>query len=98
MDRAALSWGKNEGSSPFWGHVIFGGKSMPEQIEPAKDYIGDGVYIEFDGYMVSLTTPRENGMHEVCIEPAVLDGFLNYIKRCENSLLKAVLDKHIKQG
>lgn len=49
-----------------------------------KAYIGDGVYVEFDGYSVILTT--ENGIdttNEIVLEPEVLRKFNEYV----NSLL-----------
>ena len=42
---------------------------MPE----AKVYIGDGVYAEYDGFGVWLTTERENGTHRIYLEPSMLD-------------------------
>lgn len=33
--------------------------------EKEKTYIGDGVYVDFDGYQVGLYTQRENGTHYI---------------------------------
>lgn len=32
-------------------------------------YLGDGVYCEFQGFDFKLYTPRENGVHEIYLEP-----------------------------
>lgn len=44
-----------------------------------KEYLGDGLYAEFDGWQFRLYTERENGVHEVYLEPSVLSAFLNFI-------------------
>ena len=44
-----------------------------------KHYLGDGVYIDFDGYYLILTT--ENGVdttNTIYLEPAVLAALLEY--------------------
>ena len=53
---------------------------MKEPLE--KDYIGDSVYIEDNGYGVTLTT--ENGLgasNIIVMEPEVIQAFLRYIKK-----------------
>jgi hypothetical protein len=47
-----------------------------------KAYLGDGVYVQNDGYSVLLTT--ENGIEEtniVYLEPEVLLAFVRYLSR-----------------
>jgi hypothetical protein len=44
-------------------------------------YLGDGVYIEFDGYQIKLTT--SDGIHDtntIYLEDQVLAAFLQYVK------------------
>lgn len=36
-------------------------------------YIGDGVYAELDGFGVWLRTERQSGVHEIYLEPQMLD-------------------------
>ena len=49
-------------------------------IEP--DYIGDGVYVSFDGYHIWLKTQREEGeWHTIALEPSVLEALNRYAKR-----------------
>ena len=46
-----------------------------------KTYLGDGVYAEFDGYQIVLTT--ENGIdvtNRICLEPAVLAALDRFVK------------------
>lgn len=46
-----------------------------------KDYIGDGVYADFDGYHVVLTTERERGVETIFLEPAILQALDRYRER-----------------
>lgn len=45
-----------------------------------ETYLGDGVYARFDGYQVWLRTPRENGDHEIALEPKVYEALTNYVR------------------
>ena len=59
-----------------------------------KEYLGDGLYVHFDGYHIVLTA--ENGMRvleRVCLEPAVLKVFDQYRKT-----LKAYLEIRERKG
>jgi hypothetical protein len=50
-----------------------------------KEYLGDGAYVDFDGYQIWLTT--SNGIrttNEVALEPLVLERFLQYIERLKH--------------
>lgn len=52
-----------------------------------KTYLGDGVYLVFDGEDITLTT--DNGMVEtnrIVLEPEVLASFLRFLIR--NGILK----------
>lgn len=45
-----------------------------------EEYLGDGLYASFDGWQVKLRAPRENGDHEVFLEPGLtLDAFLEFL-------------------
>jgi hypothetical protein len=46
-----------------------------------KTYIGDGLYVRFDGYHFILMTERENGWHWVGLEPPVFEEFIQYRKQ-----------------
>jgi len=51
----------------------------------AKEYIGDGVYAEMDGYMIKLTTERAGGvLHVIYLEPEVYSQLAEYAKRVWN--------------
>lgn len=46
-----------------------------------KRYIGDGVYVDFDGYGIVLTT--ENGLCEtnrIVLEPEVYESMMDYVR------------------
>lgn len=43
-----------------------------------KTYLGDGLYVRFDGYHFILIT--ENGVHWVGLEPPIFDALLQYRK------------------
>ncbi len=50
----------------------------------AKEYIGDSVYIEDNGYGVTLTTENGYGAsNTIVMEPAVLREFLRYLEQPE---------------
>lgn len=47
-----------------------------------KEYLGDSVYVSFDGLMFTLTT--ENGLgptNTIHLEPAVLNAFHDFVQR-----------------
>lgn len=52
---------------------------MPDQ-PFLETYLGDGLYVSFDGYQVVLRAPREGGDHYVCLEPPVLATFMQWLK------------------
>lgn len=44
-------------------------------------YLGDGLYASFDGYMVTLSTPRSNGTtHWVALEPTVFAALIRFAR------------------
>lgn len=48
----------------------------------AKDYLGDSVYIEDNGYGITLTTENGYGpIYTIVMEPEVIEAFINYINR-----------------
>jgi hypothetical protein len=46
-----------------------------------ETYIGDGVYVRFDGYQLWLRTPRQNGDHEIALEPAVYFALRDFAQK-----------------
>jgi hypothetical protein len=70
-----LNVGTNE-SSPLTDEQI---KDLQQQ-----EYIGDGVYVSFDGYHIWLTTSRgyEYVMeHKIALEPQVIRALGNYLTK-----------------
>lgn len=43
-----------------------------------KSYLGDGLYVHFDGFSFILSTERENGEHYVGLEPDMLESLFFY--------------------
>ena len=52
---------------------------VPEQ--NAEAYLGDGLYVSFDGWTLWLRAPRENGDHLVGLDPAVYNALRSYIRQ-----------------
>jgi hypothetical protein len=47
-----------------------------------KDYIGDGVYVEFDGFGIELRANSPDSPHVIYLEPQVLEALNRFAKRC----------------
>lgn len=50
-----------------------------------KEYLGDSVYADFDGYAITLTT--ENGLgpsNTIVLEPDILAALNNYVERLKH--------------
>lgn len=45
-----------------------------------EEYLGDGLYVSFDGWQFCLRAPRENGDHVVYLEPHMLKQLNDYAK------------------
>ena len=43
-----------------------------------ESYLGDGLYASFDGFMITLRAPRENGDHWVGLEPETLKALVDF--------------------
>lgn len=50
---------------------------------PYEDYLGDGLYADFDGYQIILSANGRVGecTDKVALEPGVLSAFIRYINR-----------------
>lgn len=65
---------------------------------PDKRYLGDAVYISFDGYHVWLTTEYGLGpTNAIALEPPVLDGLYRYVKDIKKEM-SDMGDKDKNQG
>lgn len=52
----------------------------------SETFLGDGLYVSFDGYQIWLRAPREDGDHRVALEPQVwhrLNEYVAALKRAE---------------
>ncbi len=43
-----------------------------------ESYLGDGLYVSCDGWMIILRAPREHGDHWVGLEPDVFAKLIEY--------------------
>lgn len=53
-----------------------------------EEYLGDGLYASFDGYMITLRAPRMEGDHWVGLEPEVFQNLLAFERRVRNAPTK----------
>lgn len=54
-------------------------EGLPRQNTEA--YIGDGLYISFDGWQLKLRAPRIGGDHFIALEPNVYQSLLRWVNR-----------------
>jgi hypothetical protein len=47
----------------------------------AEEYLGDGLYASFDGFMITLRAPREHGDHWIALEPEVYAALKRFAER-----------------
>jgi len=52
----------------------------------SETYLGDGLYASFDGWMITLRAPREEGDHWVGLEPEVFAALVKFIEREKKEL------------
>jgi len=50
-----------------------------------EEYLGDGLYVSFDGCVIWLRTPREYGDHELALEPEVYRNLVAYVDRLKHT-------------
>jgi hypothetical protein len=50
-----------------------------------EEYLGDGLYVSFDGWYLWLRAPRNDGDHRVALEPPVFQKFKEYAERVHNA-------------
>jgi hypothetical protein len=49
-----------------------------------KDYLGDGVYVEWNGYAIRLSTPREDGEHWLELDSSCYAALLRFVERIKS--------------
>lgn len=55
-----------------------------------ESYLGDGLYVSWDGWQIKLRAPRMWKDHEVYLEPRVYVDFKKYGDECMEELKRAV--------
>ena len=53
---------------------------------PMKDYLGDGLYVEFDGYQTKLWANRDGMRHEVYLDSNVMKTLFSFVTRVANTI------------
>ena len=51
---------------------------MPEPTNPNAEYLGDGVYADFDGYQIWLHANEYPSRSAIAIEPGVFEALVRY--------------------
>jgi hypothetical protein len=51
------------------------------------EYLGDGLYAEFDGYHIRLFASHGDRIHHVFLEPETLAAFLRYVEKLKGATL-----------
>ena len=44
-----------------------------------ETFLGDGLYVSFDGFQLRLRAPREDGDDIIYLEPGVYQSLVNYV-------------------
>ena len=47
--------------------------------KPEETYLGDGLYVSFDGWQFRLRAPRAGGDHEVFLEPDTWAALVSFV-------------------
>jgi hypothetical protein len=56
-----------------------------DEFSPLKEvYLGDGLYASFDGFMIKLRAPREDGDHWVALEPDVYEALVAFVAKIKD--------------
>lgn len=55
-----------------------------------EKYLGDGVYVSFDGYQLRLRASREDRDDEIYLEPAVYEALTDFVRNLRADLEKSV--------
>ena len=56
-----------------------------------ETYLGDGLYVSFDGWQIWLRAPRQDGDHKVALEPEVFTSLLLWAEKLDATAIKGVL-------
>ena len=55
-------------------------------MDKSNEYIGDGVYVSYDGYYIRISINDHRNEPVVALEPEVLQGLINYAKKLDIKL------------
>ena len=57
---------------------------------PGKTYLGDSVYVEYDGFYHVLTTENVLEPNQIKMEPQAIDAFNEYCQRVAKAIQNAI--------
>lgn len=60
------------------------GKLIPD------DYLGDGVYVSFDGYSIVLDLRGQDNTTQIALEPSVMRGLVRFAGRVKTAVSATV--------
>lgn len=79
LAQSAVQWhAQSERISPGYFSIVV--RELNKTTKMNKQYLGDGVYVEYDGYGLVLTT--ENGIeatNRIVLEPEVCSSLVRYV-------------------
>lgn len=52
----------------------------------APDHLGDGVYVEFDGYHIVLRANHHQDPNPIYLDPSVLEALNRYVQRIKDEI------------
>lgn len=55
------------------------------QLPVGETYLGDGLYVSFDGYQLWLRAPRDDGDHMVALDAATYEALTEYVARLKKA-------------
>jgi hypothetical protein len=66
--------------------------ALQKGIKMNEEYLGDGLYASYDGFMITLRAPRTGGDHWVGLEPEILAAFLQWAESVKAIKPKGKID------
>jgi hypothetical protein len=81
LEGVSISAADKAAGSPKAGDMIARNPNNHEdQAMRKEEYLGDGLYVSFDGFAFTLRAPREYGDHYVVLEPFIIEEFNRFVR------------------
>ena len=65
-------------------------------MENKRSYIGDGVYVTYDGYHIKLKCDCMSEPNTIGMEPMVIQNLMRFIETCFDVSIKVEKNKEVK--